>query len=234
MRELAPDAVMVATGAVPSRTGFSSVNPLVDRLPGADQDNVLPSGTFCSRRARSAQRVVVLDDDGTRYAAGVTEVLLDRGCDVELVSRWPMLFPDHGDHARHGALYGRLLGKGLEYRLNCLGAHRADRVTLFNLYTGAQDTIDDVDTVVLATGPTADDELYLALKGQFADVHRIGDCVAPRKLDHAIYEGELAGRELWSPEERYIYEGELEPSRHRSRSRRNRRARTRRHRDHPA
>ena len=41
-------------------------------------------------------------------------------------------------------------------------------------------------------------------------MHRIGDCVAPRKLDHAIYEGELAGRELWSPEERYIYEGELE------------------------
>jgi hypothetical protein len=41
-------------------------------------------------------------------------------------------------------------------------------------------------------------------------VHRIGDCVAPRKLDHAIYEGYLAGRELWSPEERYIYEGELE------------------------
>jgi hypothetical protein len=34
--------------------------------------------------------------------------------------------------------------------------------------------------------------------------------VAPRKLDHAIYEGYLAGRELWSPEERYIYEGELE------------------------
>ena len=83
-------------------------------------------------------------------------------------------------------------------------------MALFNLYTGAQDTIDDVDTVVLATGPTANDELYLALKGQFSDVRRIGDCVAPRKLDHAIYEGEFAGRELWSPEERYIYEGELE------------------------
>ena len=32
------------------------------------------------------KRVVVLDDDGTRYAAGVTEVLLDRGSDVELVT----------------------------------------------------------------------------------------------------------------------------------------------------
>jgi hypothetical protein len=83
-------------------------------------------------------------------------------------------------------------------------------VGLFNLYTGAPDAIEGVDTVVLATGPTANDELYLALKGQLANVRRIGDCVAPRKLDHAIYEGELAGRELWSPDERYIYEGELE------------------------
>jgi len=83
-------------------------------------------------------------------------------------------------------------------------------VRLFNLYTGAPEQIDGVDTVVLATGPKANDELYFALEGEVEDVRRIGDCVAPRKLDHAIYEGELAGRELWSPEERYIYEGELE------------------------
>ena len=63
---------------------------------------------------------------------------------------------------------------------------------------------------MLATGPKADDALYHELKGTVTNLHRIGDCVAPRKLDHAIYEGYLAGRELWSPEERYIYEGELE------------------------
>jgi hypothetical protein len=63
---------------------------------------------------------------------------------------------------------------------------------------------------VLATGPKAEDRLYFALKGEVENLHRVGDCVAPRKLDHAIYEGYLAGRELWSPEERYIYEGELE------------------------
>jgi 2,4-dienoyl-CoA reductase-like NADH-dependent reductase (Old Yellow Enzyme family) len=63
---------------------------------------------------------------------------------------------------------------------------------------------------VTAAGPKANDDLYFALKGRIDNLHRIGDCVAPRKLDHAIYEGELAGRELWSPEQRYIYEGELE------------------------
>jgi hypothetical protein len=152
VRELAPDAIMVATGAVPSRTGFSSVNPLVDQLPGADQDNVLSVWDVLLETRPVGRRVVVLDDDGTRYAAGVTEVLLDRGCDVELVSRWPTLFPTTLTTLDMAHLYGRLLGKGLEYRLNWWAAGvEGDRVALFNLYTGAQDTIDDVDTVASTT-----------------------------------------------------------------------------------
>jgi hypothetical protein len=79
-----------------------------------------------------------------------------------------------------------------------------------SMYTGAAGSVEGVDTVVLAAGQKANDELYFALKGTVANLHRIGDCLAPRKLDHAIYEGELAGRALWSPDERYIYEGELE------------------------
>ena len=54
------------------------------------------------------------------------------------------------------------------------------------------------------------DALYFALKDLGLNVHRVGDAVACRKLDHAIYEGYLAGRELFDPRERYIYEGELE------------------------
>jgi len=108
-------------------------------------------------------------------------------------------------------VYGRLLSKGLEYRLNSWATGiEDDRVSVVNLYTGAADTLEGVDTVVLATAPKANDELYFVLKGPVEKLYRIGDCLAPRKLDHAIYEGELAGRELWSPEQRYIYEGELE------------------------
>ena len=211
VRDLSPAGIIVATGAVASRSGFSSVNPLVEQLPGADRENVLTVWDVLLESRAIGKRVVVLDDDGTRYAAGVTEVLLDRGCSVELVSRWPSLFPGALTTLDMAHVYGRLLGKGLAYRLNswALGIED-DSVTVVNLYTGADETIAGVDTVVLATGPKADDDLYFALKGDVENVHRIGDCVAPRKLDHAIYEGYLAGRELWSPEERYIYEGELE------------------------
>jgi mycofactocin system FadH/OYE family oxidoreductase 2 len=211
VRELKPDGVIVATGAVPSRTGFSSVNPLVERLPGVEQENVLTVWDVLLDAKPAGERVVVLDDDGSRFAAGVTEVLLDRGKRVELVSRWHALFPSILTTLDMVHVYGRLLSKGLEYRLNSWAtAVEGDRVSVVNLYTGAADTLEGVDTVVLATGPKANDELYFELKGTVENLYRIGDCLAPRKLDHAIYEGELAGRELWSPAERYIYEGELE------------------------
>ena len=59
-------------------------------------------------------------------------------------------------------------------------------------------------------GSVADDALFHELAAVLPNVHQIGDCVAPRKLDHAIYEGELAGRELWSRDERTLWDGELD------------------------
>lgn len=184
------DEVVVATGALPTRTGFSSVSPLVERLPGTEQENVLTVWDVLLESRSVGERVVVLDDDGTRYAAGVTEVLLDRGARVELVSRWNALFPVTLYTLDMATLYNRLFSKGLRYRLNRWAKSiDGDRVTIFNLYTGSEETI-EADFVVLATGPSANDDLYLALTGRQA---------RPRHL-----RGELAGRELWSPAERYM------------------------------
>jgi mycofactocin system FadH/OYE family oxidoreductase 2 len=205
-----PDGVIVATGAVPVRDGFSIVNPLVEHLPGAGQENVLHAWDVLEGAA-VGERVVVLDDDGGRYAAGVCEVLLDRGCQVELVSRFNALFPSTLYTLDLATLYQRLLTKGLTERLNSWAKQvDGEDVTVFNLFTGAETILGGTDTVVLVTGPKANDGLYFALKGGIVNLHRIGDCHAPRKIDHAIYEGELAGRELFDWSERTIYEGELE------------------------
>jgi hypothetical protein len=136
--------------------------------------------------------------------------LLDRGHEVTVATRWSALFPFtlYGLDMAH--VYAHVFGKGLTYRAN-VWASAIDETTvrLFNLYTGEEETAIEGDTIVL-TGVKPNDELYLALSETGLNVHRVGDCVAPRKLDHAIYEGYLAGRELFDPHERYIYEGELE------------------------
>ena len=209
--EIGAGVVLLATGAVPSTSGFSPANPLVNELPGVRSDNVVTGWDVLLESRPVGKRVVVLDDDGSRAASGVCEVLLDRGHEVEVVTRFNTLFPQLFYNLDQAYVYGRCFSKGLRYRLN-VWASEIDgaSVKLFNLYTGAPEAIEGVDTVVLALGPKANEELYFQLKGTVGELHRIGDCVAPRKIDHAIYEGELAGRELWSPEERYIYEGELE------------------------
>ena len=38
--------------------------------------------------------------------------------------------------------------------------------------------------------------LYKSLKGKVKELHRIGDCVAPRKVDMAIWDGHKVGREI--------------------------------------
>lgn len=209
--EFEPDGILVATGAVASTSGFSIAAAHVAELPGVRQDNVVTGWDVIKGTKPIGKRVVVIDDEGNRSASGVTELLLNAGHDVELVTRFSSLFPYTFYYLDQTHIFSRVFSKGLRYQANTwVSGIEGGTVHTYNLYTGEPGTL-EADTVVLAFGPKADESLYFALKGATgAELHRIGDCVAPRKIDHAIYEGYLAGRELWNPAERYIYEGELE------------------------
>lgn len=208
--ERRPAGVIVATGALPQRSGFSSVAPMVERLPGAELSHVVTGWDVLSGRATVGRRVVLLDDDGSRYAAGVAEVLLDQGSEVELVTRFPSLFPPLTYTLESHFVCRRLLEKGLRVRASTWASEiGATDVRVYRVLDGAEATIEGVETVVLATGSEPDTGLFESLAGRVPNLHRIGDCVAPRKLDHAIYEGFLAGCERWSTEERFVPEDHL-------------------------
>ena len=46
-----------------------------------------------------------------------------------------------------------------------------------------------VDTVVLSSGLKADNQLHEELRGKVPELHAIGDCVEPRKVKDAMWEG---------------------------------------------
>jgi 2,4-dienoyl-CoA reductase-like NADH-dependent reductase (Old Yellow Enzyme family) len=210
VEDLEPDAIVVATGAKPSRTGFTIARPLVPALPGIDRHHVVTGWEVLNESMETGQKVVLLEDDGTRYAAGVAEVLLDRGSEVELVTPLSTLFPATAYTNDMAVLYRRLMGKGLHYTLGAWATDIGERdVGIVHLYADQEHRI-DADTVVLVGPRLPNDDLYLQLVRDRRRVHRVGDCVAPRSLDHAIYEGFLAGRELWSTADRHIQDGELE------------------------
>jgi 2,4-dienoyl-CoA reductase (NADPH2) len=69
-------------------------------------------------------------------------------------------------------------------------------VTALHNYSGQLVNFPQADTIVLAIHRKADSSLYEELKGRVPDLHRIGDCVAPRRAHAAIIEGEKAGRAI--------------------------------------
>jgi hypothetical protein len=71
-----------------------------------------------------------------------------------------------------------------------------ESVLLVDNQLGREFTIDGIDGVVLSMGNAPSNALYHALEGKVSELHRIGDCVAPRRIEHAHFEGHKLGREL--------------------------------------
>jgi len=211
VQALAPDGVIVATGSLPDRSGYSDINPLVERVPGIDADHVFTALDVLDHPERLGKRVLVIDDEGTRYSAGITELLVDNGHQVHVLTRWNALFHKLGVTLDQPVIYANLFAQGLTYTLNAwVNQIRGADVDIFNLYTGDEETLSGFDSIVLCIRHLPQQQLYFDLKAALPNVHRVGDCVTPRRTDHAIFEGFLAGREIFDNWQRYIEPGSIE------------------------
>jgi hypothetical protein len=86
-------------------------------------------------------------------------------------------------------LYKRLRKAGIELRAHTwIDAVRGDAVDAYDVFSGVPVELGRFDTVVLATGSAVDDTVYRQL-GQDQRVIRVGDCLAPRRLDNAMWDG---------------------------------------------
>lgn len=94
-------------------------------------------------------------------------------------------------------LFPRLVGKGVTLTSqHFVEKVDGDVVELYDVWGGPRRQV-AVDTFVLAQFKDPDDALFQSIRHNgFKEVHRIGDCVAPRKPAAVIYEGEQLGREI--------------------------------------
>lgn len=65
-----------------------------------------------------------------------------------------------------------------------------------NVFTGAEAAVGRFDTIVIVDAGRPADGLAAALAGKVKAVHRIGDCVSPRNVEVAIFEGHRLARAL--------------------------------------
>jgi len=176
---LAPDAVVVATGAVPQRPwwapppdgGGERICDVVDVLTGA----AAPTGS-----------VVVIDDIGFHHATSVAELLADRGCRVEIVTKSMVVGQDLGITLDMESWWFRASAKGIVQTIDRVAmGYDAGTLTLLHHPTGADDTRTP-DWVVLAVPPSPVEWLYHDVKAAGVRVQRVGDCVAPRRAHAAV------------------------------------------------
>jgi hypothetical protein len=93
-------------------------------------------------------------------------------------------------------LYKRLRDAGVVIRPHTwIKEIRSRAVEGFDVFSGAPAQLGDFDAVVLATGSRVVDDLYQQMKSD-PRVVRVGDCLAPRKLDNAVWDGFHAVNQL--------------------------------------
>ena len=184
--EADPDAVVVATG--------SSAH--VPPVPGAELGIVVSAKDVLEDKFELGERVVVVDTQGLHPGSDVAEFLADKGKMVEIVTTKPYVGASL-ELLTWRLLYERLMTKGVVMSpSSALKEIREDSVVIYSTITQQEREIPDVDSVVFAVADAADNRLYRSLKGKVRELHAIGDCVAPRGVEHAVYEGHKVGRLL--------------------------------------
>ncbi len=190
---LKPDAVVVATGGRSTKYGTTKGHPMP--VPGSEQDFVIDHEQALLRADALGARVLILDVVGHIEAIGLGELLAKMGTEVTVVTPFPM--PISLDRETLGYALPRAVQAGMHWRPNTAVAAIGDhQVTLVDVYARRPETMRDVDTVVIRTNGLADDALYFALQGKVPVVVRVGDAVAVRPADRAIYDGHMAGRSV--------------------------------------
>ncbi|MFC1929375.1 FAD-dependent oxidoreductase [Chloroflexota bacterium] len=176
VEKLGPDAVIVAIGAIPE----------IPDIPGVQLGNVVIANDLLLGRADIAGRRVVVAGSGI-IGIETADLLADRGKQITLLGRRPTIGWNIGAVTLRAALYKRLRGKGV----TLLSSTHLEEITDKGVVIRRNDRKEtiDADTVVLAFGSESCGDLAKQLEGKIAELYVIGDCVEPRTVREAVYEG---------------------------------------------
>jgi dimethylamine/trimethylamine dehydrogenase len=204
VRTYGAELVVVATGSYWAADGLQggTHEPIEGAGPGLPYV-LTPEQVVAEGLRPVGERVVVYDAEGYHVAAGVAEQLALDGFAVTLATPFDVVAPECD-----ATLEGPLLRR----RLHEAGVRAARNVTITTVAPGRVSGADEfdepleleADAVVLVTQRLSDDALYrelradpdaLAREGVEA-VYRVGDCVSPRHVADAIWDGHRLGREI--------------------------------------
>ncbi|MDN5750759.1 MAG: mycofactocin system FadH/OYE family oxidoreductase 2 [Pseudonocardia sp.] len=191
----APDAVVLATGACAQLPPWAHPDPdprlARTRTPTR---RVVDVRDVLSGRVAPTGAVLVYDELGFHQAPAAAEMLAARGCRVEIMTPGMVVAQDLGTTLDMELFHRRAHAAGISLTTDRVitGVAEGPVVTVLHHTVGAESER-RVDWVVCAIPPEPDDTLWRALRDGPRPVHRIGDCLAPRRVHAAVIEGHRVG-----------------------------------------
>jgi thioredoxin reductase len=148
-------------------------------------------------KADLGDKVLFIDNDGGHQATSTVEFLAELGKKVHVVTTAYYVGSDLGP-TQDITLYRQRAAKlGITVTTDFHVIEiKGTEVHGIDVYSNESKVFSEFDTVVTAMGNEAQADLYFLLKGKVKELYRIGDCVAPRKIDMAIHEGYMVGKSV--------------------------------------
>jgi 2,4-dienoyl-CoA reductase-like NADH-dependent reductase (Old Yellow Enzyme family)/thioredoxin reductase len=194
VRDLAPDAVILATGATPAVPSY-----LPEEYREFFPDLRTVAAAFAERTGREGGTAVIHDADGTAFTYAAAELLHARFDRVVLLTDRDRIASEEAMVTRQG-VQARFAAKGIVAICNVapLATSRFEEgeVSYADVFTGATGTICDVALFTYATPRIPDLALEAPLRATGIDVRVIGDAWAPRTVLAATSEGYRTAMDL--------------------------------------
>jgi len=178
-----PDAVIVATGAI----------PLIPDIPGINSGSVCTAWEVLEGKKKIKEKVVLVAGGGsvgcetalsltsTNKKVILIEMMGGIAMDIEPINRTDLI--------------SKIQRSGIEVMLGKKIEEIESDGLLVSNQEGKQERVEG-DVVVLALGSTPIKQLAIELEGKMPEIYEVGDCQQPRKIIDAVYEGFLAGIRL--------------------------------------
>jgi thioredoxin reductase len=196
LEEEKPDAVVIATGSSPIRTGFQPYT--MNDIRGWDEPVVCTDTDIWEGRAKPGEKVIIADTLSFVEAPGLGEHLARLGSHVEIIT-------PHANIAMEANLYNhwdhmlpRVFASGVRVSpFTWVKKVEGDKVTVYNVHNHEDERVEQVDNLVLITGSIQNDSLYPAFEGRVKEVHLIGDArIGGARIGSAMYDAGKLGREI--------------------------------------
>lgn len=181
-------AIVIATGA---HTGTGLLP-----IPGHDLPHVTDVRRILAGEEVVGQRIVVIDELSSHGVLSVIEMLATAGKHVDVVTEDWYIGRDLVATNDIVSWMQRTVGHDVTPLPHTMVVRiEPQRVIVADRFADGERAI-AADTVILGTYERPSQELYTTLKGKVPRLFRIGDCVAPRRIEHAIMEGRQIGEQL--------------------------------------